>query len=172
MALSSGIAKVFIFTSLLFISGYILQQQTVRGLQDVIRPRQPTPTPIPKIEAQEVVGVPFGDAAGFLPASVVSGVSRTSGGVNVEDADADDYIGVGWVKVDRVSSQGGRGEERLPLEDEELDASAQTRMKNDHKPRDTVVQERSRRVVTYEDGQRQRATRKTPPERRGGMQAL
>lgn len=35
---------VFIFTSLLFLSGYVLQQQTVRGLQEALKP-PPPPTP-------------------------------------------------------------------------------------------------------------------------------
>ncbi|KAF4538782.1 Glycosyltransferase family 8 [Lasiodiplodia theobromae] len=42
MAISSAI--VFIFTFLLFLSGYILQQQTVRGIQEAIKPRLPQPT--------------------------------------------------------------------------------------------------------------------------------
>ncbi|KAF2144330.1 glycosyltransferase family 8 protein [Aplosporella prunicola CBS 121167] len=41
MAISSGI--VVVFTFLLFLAGYILQQQTVRGLQDAIKPRIPSP---------------------------------------------------------------------------------------------------------------------------------
>ncbi|EKG11084.1 hypothetical protein MPH_11827 [Macrophomina phaseolina MS6] len=41
MAISSGI--VFVFTFLLFLSGYILQQQTVRGMQEAIKPRLPKP---------------------------------------------------------------------------------------------------------------------------------
>ncbi|KAI9894976.1 MAG: hypothetical protein M1814_000197 [Vezdaea aestivalis] len=42
--ISMGISSfiVFIFTSLLFLSGYVLQQQTVRSIQAVIRP--PTPS--------------------------------------------------------------------------------------------------------------------------------
>ncbi|KAI9879611.1 MAG: hypothetical protein M1830_007971 [Pleopsidium flavum] len=42
MTISSGI--VFIFTSLLFLSGYVLQQQTVRNLQAAIRPPPPPPS--------------------------------------------------------------------------------------------------------------------------------
>lgn len=36
---------MFIFTSLLFLSGYVLQQQTVRSLQAAIRPPPPPPSP-------------------------------------------------------------------------------------------------------------------------------
>lgn len=43
MAISSAI--VFIFTFLLFLSGYVLQQQTVRGMQEAIKPRLPKPMP-------------------------------------------------------------------------------------------------------------------------------
>ncbi|KAI9850105.1 MAG: hypothetical protein M1838_006079 [Thelocarpon superellum] len=47
MTISSCI--VFIFTFLLFLSGYVLQQQTVRNLQAVIKPPpRPTPTPTPE----------------------------------------------------------------------------------------------------------------------------
>ena len=43
LALSSGI--IFVFTFLLFLSGYVLQQQTVRGLQEALRaPPPPKPT--------------------------------------------------------------------------------------------------------------------------------
>ncbi|KAL9601575.1 MAG: hypothetical protein Q9219_002409 [cf. Caloplaca sp. 3 TL-2023] len=47
MAISSCV--VFIFTSLLFLSGYVLQQQTVRSLQAAIKPQpivQPPPSPV------------------------------------------------------------------------------------------------------------------------------
>ncbi|KAL8635177.1 MAG: hypothetical protein Q9228_007309 [Teloschistes exilis] len=48
MAISSSV--VFIFTTLLFLSGYVLQQQTVRSLQAAIRPQpavvQPPPSPV------------------------------------------------------------------------------------------------------------------------------
>lgn len=36
---------VFVFTSLLFLSGYLLQQQTVRNLQAAIKPLHPPQTP-------------------------------------------------------------------------------------------------------------------------------
>lgn len=38
------VLPVFIFTSLLFLSGYVLQQQTVRNLQAAIKPLHPHPT--------------------------------------------------------------------------------------------------------------------------------
>ncbi|KIW60872.1 hypothetical protein PV05_01055 [Exophiala xenobiotica] len=45
MAISSGV--VCIFTFLLFMSGYVLQQQTVRSLQEALRaPPEPKPVPI------------------------------------------------------------------------------------------------------------------------------
>ncbi|KAK4991080.1 hypothetical protein LTR66_006629 [Elasticomyces elasticus] len=43
MAISSAI--VFIFTSALFFSGYVLQQRSVKGIQDAIKPRLPPPPP-------------------------------------------------------------------------------------------------------------------------------
>ncbi|KAI9825129.1 MAG: hypothetical protein M1832_001449 [Thelocarpon impressellum] len=64
MTISSAV--VFIFTSLLFLSGYILQQQTVRNLQSVIKPPRPArvapvqdSAPIPALAALE-----FGDPPG------------------------------------------------------------------------------------------------------------
>lgn len=39
------VLPVFVFTSLLFLSGYVLQQQTVRNLQAAIRPLHPPQTP-------------------------------------------------------------------------------------------------------------------------------
>ncbi|KAL8733210.1 MAG: hypothetical protein Q9166_002227 [cf. Caloplaca sp. 2 TL-2023] len=48
MAISSSV--VFLFTFLLFLSGYVLQQQTVRSLQAAIKPQpvvvQPPPSPV------------------------------------------------------------------------------------------------------------------------------
>ncbi|KAF2736201.1 hypothetical protein EJ04DRAFT_511199 [Polyplosphaeria fusca] len=43
---SAGI--VFVFTVVLFLSGYVLQQRTVHSLQAAIRPRLPKPLPAPK----------------------------------------------------------------------------------------------------------------------------
>ncbi|KAI9719591.1 MAG: hypothetical protein M1812_003362 [Candelaria pacifica] len=58
MTISSGI--VFIFTSLLFLSGYVLQQQTVHNIQRAIRPPpKPSPKPTPSVVAQN-----FGDPPG------------------------------------------------------------------------------------------------------------
>lgn len=39
------VLPVFVFTSLLFLSGYVLQQQTVRNLQAAIKPLHPPQTP-------------------------------------------------------------------------------------------------------------------------------
>ncbi|KAI9777136.1 MAG: hypothetical protein M1835_005321 [Candelina submexicana] len=52
--------QVFIFTSLLFLSGYVLQQQTVHNIQRAIRPPpKPSPKPLPSVVAQQ-----FGDPPG------------------------------------------------------------------------------------------------------------
>lgn len=39
VAVSAGV--IIVFTFALFISGYILQQQTLRGLQEAVKPRHP-----------------------------------------------------------------------------------------------------------------------------------
>lgn len=39
------VRQVFLFTSLLFLSGYVLQQQTVQSIQAAIKPIPPTSTP-------------------------------------------------------------------------------------------------------------------------------
>ncbi|KAL8836056.1 MAG: hypothetical protein Q9170_003069 [Blastenia crenularia] len=57
MAISSTI--VFIFTSLLFLSGYVLQQQTVRSLQATIKP-QPIAPPPPSPVLAKHFGTPPG----------------------------------------------------------------------------------------------------------------
>ncbi|KAI4170264.1 MAG: hypothetical protein LQ348_007137 [Seirophora lacunosa] len=57
MAISSSV--VFIFTSLLFLSGYVLQQQTVRSLQAVIKP-QPVAPPPPSPVLAKHFGTPPG----------------------------------------------------------------------------------------------------------------
>lgn len=49
--------EVFIFTTLLFLSGYVLQQQTVRSLQAAIRP---PPPPTPTLDRNRVVAKHFG----------------------------------------------------------------------------------------------------------------
>ena len=51
------------FTALLFLTGYILQQQTVRSLQSVILPRLPHPQSAinPSPEERAVVALEFGD---------------------------------------------------------------------------------------------------------------
>ena len=48
VVVSSGI--VFAFTILLFLSGYVLQQRTVTGLQAEIRPRLPPPPPLARTQ--------------------------------------------------------------------------------------------------------------------------
>ncbi|MCJ1257851.1 hypothetical protein MMC24_005677 [Lignoscripta atroalba] len=68
MTISSCI--VFIFTSLLFLSGYVLQQQTVRSLQAAIRPPPPPPpAPISTLSPSptspsSAVAKPFGNPPG------------------------------------------------------------------------------------------------------------
>ncbi|KAI4137733.1 MAG: hypothetical protein L6R39_007130 [Caloplaca ligustica] len=57
MAISSSV--VFIFTSLLFLSGYVLQQQTVRSLQAAIKPQPVAPPPPSPILAKHF-GTPPG----------------------------------------------------------------------------------------------------------------
>ncbi|KAF1808528.1 hypothetical protein P152DRAFT_462391 [Eremomyces bilateralis CBS 781.70] len=68
VALSSGV--VVIFTILLFLSGYVLQQQTVRSLRHAIRP--PLPPPPPSLPLQELsTQNPLAKSA-RLPGTVVS----------------------------------------------------------------------------------------------------
>lgn len=55
----SSFFKVFMFTFLLFLSGYVLQQQTVRSIQAAIKP--PTPPPLPSPDSTPVVAKHFGD---------------------------------------------------------------------------------------------------------------
>ncbi|MCJ1403872.1 hypothetical protein MMC11_007095 [Xylographa trunciseda] len=60
MTISSGI--IFIFTSLLFLSGYVLQQQTVHSIQAALHPPPPSvPTASPSITA---LARPFGHPPG------------------------------------------------------------------------------------------------------------
>ncbi|MCJ1421624.1 hypothetical protein MMC32_007990 [Xylographa parallela] len=60
MTISSGI--IFIFTSLLFLSGYVLQQQTVRSLQAAIHP---PPPPVPSASpSATALARPFGHPPG------------------------------------------------------------------------------------------------------------
>ena len=54
--------KVFIFTSLLFLSGYVLQQQTVRSIQAAIRP---PPIPTPTLPPSPVLAKHFGTPPGY-----------------------------------------------------------------------------------------------------------
>lgn len=54
VVVSSGI--ILIFTILLFLSGYVIQQRTVTGLQAAIRPRLPQPPPSLRVQEEEDVG--------------------------------------------------------------------------------------------------------------------
>jgi len=53
--------EVFIFTSLLFLSGYVLQQQTVRSIQAAIKP---PPLPVPTLPPSPVLAKHFGTPPG------------------------------------------------------------------------------------------------------------
>ncbi len=53
--------EVFIFTSLLFLSGYVLQQQTVRSIQAAIKP---PPLPTPTLPPSPVLAKHFGTPPG------------------------------------------------------------------------------------------------------------
>ena len=67
--------SVFLFTSLLFLSGYVLQQQTVHSLQAAIRP----PTPAPIVTQSPVLAKHFGTPPGhsfydkFLSSNIPKG---------------------------------------------------------------------------------------------------
>jgi len=65
---------VFTFTTLLFLSGYILQQQTVHSLQAAIRP--PTPPPVPT--TNPTLAKHFGQPPGFYDKFLTS--NRPKGG--------------------------------------------------------------------------------------------
>lgn len=92
LALSSGI--IFTFTFLLFLSGYILQQQTVRGLQEALRaPPPPTPTPT-------------------LPAKFRNVDNEDDGLYDLEDGDEteitfEEYLQAGELETGRVGKQFG-----------------------------------------------------------------
>ncbi|KAI9659271.1 MAG: hypothetical protein M1821_001529 [Bathelium mastoideum] len=58
---SSGV--VFVFTLMLFFSGYVIQQRTVSSLQEAIRPR--TPAPPPSISPQEILVEPLPASRAF-----------------------------------------------------------------------------------------------------------
>ena len=57
---------VFTFTTLLFLSGYVLQQQTVHNIQAVIKPPKPTRTtaPVPVVSSPPLAALEFGDPPG------------------------------------------------------------------------------------------------------------
>ncbi|KAF2205253.1 hypothetical protein GQ43DRAFT_460071 [Delitschia confertaspora ATCC 74209] len=65
MAISSGI--VFIFTLVLFLSGYVLQQRTVHSLQAAIKPRLPKPLPAPEPIAPPALNVKWARPMGGRP---------------------------------------------------------------------------------------------------------
>lgn len=60
------IRKVFLFTSLLFLSGYVLQQQTVQSIQAAIKP--PPPIPTPSVDASQFIAKSFGTPSRHLSA--------------------------------------------------------------------------------------------------------
>lgn len=72
------IRKVFLFTSLLFLSGYVLQQQTVQSIQAAIKPRSPIPTP--SADAQQVIAKSFGDPGRRLSSDNLVASNRPRGG--------------------------------------------------------------------------------------------
>ncbi|OCK82984.1 glycosyltransferase family 8 protein [Lepidopterella palustris CBS 459.81] len=67
MAISSTI--VFIFTSLLFLSGYVLQQKTVHSLQAAIKPRLPKPLPASTPIAPPNLNIKWARPVGSRPGS-------------------------------------------------------------------------------------------------------
>lgn len=78
---SDSLYEVFIFTTLLFLSGYVLQQQTVRSIQEAIRPPpSPHPPPINNSDRSRVIAKHFGSPRGhsFYDRFLVS--NRPKGG--------------------------------------------------------------------------------------------
>ncbi|KAF2107143.1 hypothetical protein BDV96DRAFT_305886 [Lophiotrema nucula] len=67
VVLSSGI--VFVFTIVLFLSGYVLQQRTVHSLQAAIKPRLPKPLPAPKPILPPTLDVKWARPIGARPAN-------------------------------------------------------------------------------------------------------
>ncbi|KAI7222847.1 glycosyltransferase family 8 protein [Hortaea werneckii] len=53
VSLFASSAVVFIFTLLLFLSGYVIQQRTVKGLQVAIKPRIPSPPPSLQLQQKD-----------------------------------------------------------------------------------------------------------------------
>ncbi|KAI1615733.1 hypothetical protein EDD37DRAFT_636050 [Exophiala viscosa] len=91
VAVSSGV--VCIFTFLLFLSGYALQQQTVKSLQEAMR-RPPEPKPVPTLPPQfrkpvnDTVAVPGEPAhrepkTGLTVAQAIESLERLDGSVQV-----------------------------------------------------------------------------------------
>jgi len=88
MAISSSI--VLIFTLILFLSGYVLQQKTVHSLQAAIKPRLPKPLPVPKPIAAPSLNVKW---------------ARPVGGRAGSDAEFQEYINqqtIDWSKLGYV----------------------------------------------------------------------
>lgn len=89
MAISSTI--VFTFTSLLFLSGYVLQQKTLHSLQAAIKPRLPKPLPAP--------------TPSIAPLNLNVKWARPVGGRPESDADFDQYISeqtIDWSRLGYV----------------------------------------------------------------------
>ncbi|KAF2803630.1 uncharacterized protein BDZ99DRAFT_576105 [Mytilinidion resinicola] len=88
MAISSSI--VLLFTLILFLSGYVLQQRTVHSLQAAIKPRLPKPLPAPKPIAAPSLNVKWARPIGQRVGS---------------DADFHEYIGqqtIDWSRLGYV----------------------------------------------------------------------
>lgn len=89
MAISSTI--VFTFTSLLFLSGYVLQQKTLHSLQAAIKPRLPKPLTAP--------------TPSIAPLNLNVKWARPVGGRPSSDADFDQYISeqtIDWSRLGYV----------------------------------------------------------------------
>lgn len=70
--------KVFLFTSLLFLSGYVLQQQTVQSIQAAIKPPPPVPTPSP--DPSRAIAKSFDNPGGHLYFDKFLAANRPKGG--------------------------------------------------------------------------------------------
>lgn len=69
---------MFLFTSLLFLSGYVLQQQTVRSIQAAIKP--PPPPPLPSPDKRREVAKSFGASSSHLYFDKFLAANRPKGG--------------------------------------------------------------------------------------------
>ena len=70
--------KVFLLTSLLFLSGYVLQQQTVQSLQAAIKP--PPPVPTPSADPRRAIAKSFDNPGGHLYFDKYLTANRPKGG--------------------------------------------------------------------------------------------